>query len=184
MGYKSLVGGIYSKLTKIIITNKKSRTRQDYVETLYLETRKTFTIRDILCRIPNKFSIPRNKDCSGNVRPSNYPLTTWSMNHEAAVYKIESSWRKRKRNLSLLDGLAFNKIANMMPWNVMEERGIHLFLRPAGRVDPIICRFIFSLWSLKLVKSYLWEVDSNLRLLFCCVSCFKKQQTVYISEWH
>lgn len=35
----------YSKLTKIIIiTNKKkSRARQDYVETLYLETRKTFT---------------------------------------------------------------------------------------------------------------------------------------------
>lgn len=172
MGYKSLVGGIYSKLTKIIITNKKSRTRQDYVETLYLETRKTFTIRDILCRIPNKFSIPRNKDCSGNVRPSNYPLTTWSMNHEAAVYKIESSWRKRKRNLSLLDGLAFNKIANMMPWNVMEERGIHLFLRPAGRVDPIICRFIFfalefQTGEILLVRSWFKsKVTVLLRFLF------------------
>lgn len=162
----------YSKLTKIIIiTIKKSRARQDYVETLYLETRKTFTIRDILCRIPNKFSIPRNKDCSGNVRPSNYPFITWSMNHHEAAHKIKSFWRKRKRNLSLLDRLAFNKIANMMPWNVMEQRGIHLCF-PCQAVDPIISRFIFfalefQTGEILLVTSWFkYKVTVLLRFLF------------------
>ena len=117
-----------------------------------------------------EFSIPRNKDCSSNVRPSNYSFITWSMNHEAA-HKIKSFWRKRKRNLSLLDRLAFNKIANMMPWHVMEERGIHLCF-PCQAVDPIISRFIFfalefQTGEILLVTSWFkYKVTVLLRFLF------------------